>query len=122
MFQGVDLKPTMNANLDGPELTVESGETVFDKVPFAYPRAKPVFRRFDFRILPGKLTALVGPSGAGKTTIINLIARYYDVAGGSIAIDGQNIGKVRLTSLRDQIALVSQDVILFRAPIRDNIP
>src|SRR5262249_13608917 len=71
--------------------------------------------------LPGKLTALVGPSGAGKSTLIGLIERYYDVLAGAIIIDGQDIAKVRLTSLRDRIALVSQDVILFRASIRANI-
>ena len=121
MFDVLDLKPSMSANPEGPELKAEAGEIVFDKVTFAYARAKPVLRRLDLRILPGKRTALVGPSGAGKTTIINLIERYYDVAAGSITIDGQNIAGVRLASLRDQIALVSQDVILFRSSIRDNI-
>ena len=121
MFKILDTKPTMDANPDGPDLEAKAGEIVFEKVTFAYPRAKPVFRGFDLRLLPGKLTALVGPSGAGKTTIINLIERYYDVAAGRITIDGQDIAKVRLASLRDQIALVSQDVILFRASIRDNI-
>jgi len=121
MFKMLDLKPTMEVNADGPDLEAKAGEIVFEKVTFAYPPAKPVFRGFDLRLLPGKLTALVGPSGAGKTTIINLIERYYDVRAGRIVIDDQDIAKVRLASLRDQIALVSQDVVIFRASIRDNI-
>jgi len=70
---------------------------------------------------PGKVTALVGPSGGGKSTILNLILRLYEVEGGSIAIDGQNIADVSRRSLRNQLAYVGQDVFLFRGSVRENI-
>jgi ATP-binding cassette subfamily B protein len=121
MYTILDTKPPMETNPDGPDLKIDGGEIAFDKVNFAYLRGKPVLRNFDFRVAPGTVTALVGQSGGGKSTIINLIERFYDVSSGAVRIDGQDIARVKLASLREQTALVSQDVILFRASVRDNI-
>lgn len=121
MYQLLDTKPTMNTNPDGPDLKVAGGRVAFDKVDFAYRPDNPLFKGLDFVADAGQMTALVGPSGGGKSTIIALIERFYDVAGGAILVDGQDISKVRISSLRDQISLVSQDIVLFRDTIRENI-
>jgi ATP-binding cassette subfamily B protein len=121
MYKILDTKPTMDANLDGPDLEVRAGQVKFDSVSFGYRRGAPALRKLTLDAPAGQVTALVGPSGAGKSTIINLIERFYDVGSGLITIDGQDISKVRLASLRGQLSLVSQDTFLFRASIRDNI-
>ena len=121
MHELLDTKPTMQVNADGPDLAVSAGEIVFDKVDFAYSADAPLFRGLAFTAAGGKTTALVGPSGGGKTTMISLIERFFDVDGGRILIDGQDIAKVRLSSLHDQIALVSQDTVLFNDSVRENI-
>ncbi len=121
MYELLDTEPTMDVNPDGPDLTVSSGEIVFDKVDFAYPDRPSLFASFDFRAAGGKTTALVGPSGAGKSTLIALIERYYDIDGGRIRIDGQDIAAVKLASLRRNLALVTQDTVLFHDTVRENI-
>ncbi len=121
VYEILDTKITMDPNLDGPDLKVTEGDIQFKKVDFGYRKKASVLRHFDFRASPGKVTALVGPSGSGKSTIMNLIERFYDVSGGTITIDDQDISKVRLASLRDQIALVSQHTSIFRGTIRENI-
>ena len=88
---------------------------------FAYRPGEPVLRNMSFVAEPGRMTALVGPSGGGKSTILNLILRFYEVSGGVITIDGQDIATVSRRSLRSQISYVGQDVFLFRATIRENI-
>ena len=90
-------------------------------VQFAYRPGEKVIRSLSFLAEPGKVTALVGPSGGGKSTILNLILRFYEVDGGVIAIDGQNIAAVSRRSLRSQVAYVGQDVFLFRGTVRENI-
>jgi ATP-binding cassette subfamily B protein len=102
-------------------LRVETGRLEFSKVRFAYRAGEPVLRDLSFMAEPGKVTALVGPSGGGKSTILNLILRLYEADAGAILIDGQNIAAVSRQSLRRQIAYVGQDVFLFRGSIRDNI-
>ncbi|MEO8668417.1 MAG: ABC transporter ATP-binding protein [Bauldia sp.] len=121
MFELLDQKPSFDANPDGPDLVISTGEVVFDKVDFAYAGGSPLFRGLDFRAAGGRMTALVGPSGSGKSTIIALIERFYDVDGGHIAIDGQKTSKVKLDSLRRALSLVSQDTVLFRDTVRQNI-
>ena len=122
VFGMLDTKPSLSANEDGPELKIDRGEVVFEDVSFRYrAKAKMVLSDFNFRAEAGAVTALVGPSGGGKSTIINLIERFYDANRGRVLIDGQNVAEVRLTSLRDQVALVTQDTIVFRASIRENI-
>ena len=93
----------------------------FDDVHFAYRSDEAVLRGMSFVAEPGKLTALVGPSGGGKSTMFNLILRFYDVERGNIVIDGQDISQVSRRSLRQHIAYVGQDVFLFRGTIRENI-
>ena len=88
---------------------------------FAYRADEPVIRGMSFVAEPGRMTALVGPSGGGKSTVFNLILRFYETDGGAITIDGQDIADGRARSLRGQIAYVGQDVFLFRGTIRDNI-
>ncbi len=121
MYELLDTPPSIDIKQDGPELTVSKGEVVFDKVDFSYNATTQLFRGFDFTAAGGQTTALVGPSGAGKSTVIALIERFFDVDGGRVMIDGQNIAAVRLSSVRDHIALVSQDTVLFHDTIRENI-
>ncbi len=121
IYSILDTKPTLDANPDGPDLTVSRGDISFRNVTFTYRKKNPVLTDFSFNAAAGKVTALVGPSGSGKSTIISLIERYYDVNSGTIMIDGQDIAKVRLASLRDNLALVSQDTVIFEATVRENI-
>ena len=121
MYELLDTPPTIETNENGPELKIGTGEVVFDKADFAYSGASRLFQGFDFTAAGGQTTALVGPSGAGKSTVIALIERFFDVDGGRVLIDGQNIAEVKLSSVRDHIALVSQDISLFHDTIRENI-
>lgn len=121
VYRILDTKVTLDPNLDGPDIKVERGEVAFRNVAFAYRKKSQVLADFNFTAPAGKVTALVGPSGSGKSTIINLIERFYDVQSGTITIDDQDISKVRLASLRDNLALVSQDTVLFDGTIRENI-
>ena len=121
IYRILDTKPTLDPNLDGPDLKVEHGDVSFRNVNFNYRKKTAVLTDFNFNAPAGKVTALVGPSGSGKSTIISLIERYYDVQGGAITIDGQDIAKVRLASLRDNLALVSQDTVIFETTVRENI-
>ena len=110
-----------NANAGGPPLSVGEGRISFEDVGFAYHPGAPVVAGLDLVAEPSATTALVGPSGGGKSTILSLIQRFYDPERGAIRIDGIDIGSVDIRSLRDAIAFVSQDVFLFRGTIRDNI-
>jgi ATP-binding cassette, subfamily B, bacterial len=97
------------------------GEIEFDKVTFGYDSEAPVLKAVSFKIEPGQLVALVGPSGAGKTTIISLIPRFYDPIAGVIKIDGFDIRRLQQKSLRQHIAFVLQETLLFHAPLWNNI-
>jgi len=97
------------------------GRVRFNKVSFSYNQAGQVLRDIDFEIPPDKTVALVGLSGAGKTTIINLLTRFYEPTSGSITIDGYDIHDITMASLRAQIGLVTQDLILFNDTVRNNI-
>ena len=104
------------------DLRVEEGKIAFEDVSFEYPDDhNKVLRHLNLQIRPGENLALVGPSGGGKTTICNLIPRFYDVTGGSIRIDGQDIRGVTLKSLRKSVGIVQQDVYLFSGTVRENI-
>jgi ATP-binding cassette, subfamily B, bacterial len=103
------------------ELNVTRGEVVFDQVSFAYDDRKPVFDGLTLTIPAGQRVGLVGHSGAGKTTLITLLMRLYDVQRGTIRIDGQNIAEVAQASLRRSVGLIPQDVILFHRTLMDNI-
>ena len=106
---------------DLPALQVSRGRVVLENVRFAYRPGRDVIAGLDLIAEPDETTALVGPSGGGKSTILGLIQRFYAPDSGSVWIDGQDAGAVDLASLRDSIAFVSQDVFLFRGAIRDNI-
>ncbi len=109
------------AHENKPKLEVGAGRIDFEQARFSYRAGEPVLDGLDFTAKPNATTALVGPSGGGKSTIVSLIQRFYNAESGRILIDGQDIAGVELHSLRDRIAFVSQDVFLFRGTIRDNI-
>ena len=104
-----------------PPLVLSTARVEFRNVHFAYRPGEPVIRDMSFTAEPGRVTALVGPSGGGKSTVLNLILRFYEAERGGILIDGQNIAAVSRHSLRRQIGYVGQDVFLFRGSIRENI-
>jgi ATP-binding cassette subfamily B protein len=121
LFDVIDHPPTETPDEEKAPLKLSAGRVEFAKVQFAYRPGEKVIRNLSFVAEPGKLTALVGPSGGGKSTIFNLLLRFHEADVGGIIIDGQNIASVSRRSLRSQIAYVGQDVFLFRASIRDNI-
>ena len=106
---------------DAKPLKLNTGEIVFDHVSFAYNEGEPVLKDISLTVPAGKTVALVGPSGAGKSTMINLALRFFDPQKGRVLIDGQDVSKVTTHSLRDSIALVTQDPVLFDESIRTNI-
>ena len=97
------------------------GHVRFSGVAFAYSEERPVLSEVEFEAKPGELVALLGPTGSGKTTIVNLIPRFYDVTAGAVLLDGEDVRDLTLEGLRSQVAIVQQDVFLFAATIRDNI-
>jgi ATP-binding cassette, subfamily B, bacterial MsbA len=121
LFDVIDHPPTEVPDDDKLPLALSSARVEFANVQFAYRPGEKVIRNLSFVAEPGKVTALVGPSGGGKSTILNLILRFYEVDGGAIVIDGQNTADVSRRSLRSQVAYVGQDVFLFRGSVRDNI-
>jgi ATP-binding cassette subfamily B multidrug efflux pump len=106
---------------DATRLTVTRGEIRFERVGFSYGGARRVIEDFSLVIRPGEKIGLVGRSGAGKSTIVNLLLRFYDVEHGRILIDGQDIAHVRQDSLREQIGMVTQDTSLLHRSVRDNL-
>jgi len=97
------------------------GAIAFDRVTFSYDGQNPVLRDVSFRIEPGQVAAFAGPSGTGKTTVLSLMARFYDPDSGRVLVDGKDIRQFTLKSLRDQMSFVLQDTLLFHASIADNI-
>ena len=121
VFEILDTEETMHDEPDGRELPRVRGEVRFDRVSFAYEEGRPVLHEADIVAKPGDRIALVGATGAGKTTIINLLLRFYDASGGSVRIDGHDVRSVSQASLRRQIGLVLQEPFLFSGSIHDNI-
>jgi subfamily B ATP-binding cassette protein MsbA len=109
------------ADDERPALKVTDAHVAFDHVSFAYRAETTVLRDLSFSAESGRMTALVGPSGGGKSTILSLLLRFHDAESGAVLIDGQDIRSVQRRSLRRQIAYVGQDVFLFRGSVRDNI-
>lgn len=121
VFKAIDLEPTIVNVPHAPQLEVKKGQITLKDVCFSYTNGKAALQDISLEIPAGKRIALVGPSGSGKSTLLNLIPRFYDVTSGKIMIDGMDIRKVDLSSLRSHIALVSQEVILFDDTVRANI-
>ncbi|WP_018391260.1 ABC transporter ATP-binding protein [Ancylobacter sp. FA202] len=122
MLFGLLDRPATEADApETPELVVTGGCIAFEDVVFSYRESEPVLRGLSFIAEPGQTTALVGPSGGGKSTVMNLLERFYDVESGDVTIDGQRIDAVTRRSLRQAIGFVSQDVFLFTGTVRENI-
>ncbi len=121
IFEILDTEPGI-ADVDvAVEMPEIAGEVVFDHVSFSYDDKVKVLDDVSFTIKPGETIALVGPTGAGKTTIVNLISRFYEVTEGAVRIDGQDVREVTLESLRRQMGVMTQDNFLFSGTIRENI-
>ena len=123
VFELLDTQSILQEVPDATQLKVTSGEVEFKNITFAYPDEPDVqiIRDLNLHVNPGEMIALVGPTGAGKTTIINLIARFYDPVEGKVLIDGQDISKVTLTSLRSNIGVMTQDSFLFSSTVKENL-
>lgn len=123
VFEILDIPEDLQDKEHAVDLPVVEGEVIFDHVSFAYANAPEiqVLRDVSFQVKPGQTIALVGPTGAGKSTIVNLISRFYDVTAGTICIDGYDLRDVTLQSLRSQMGVMTQDNFLFAGTIRDNI-
>lgn len=121
IFEVLDIEPEIKDLEGAKELGPVAGYVTFQNVSFAYNPGKPVVADMSFEARPGELIAIVGPSGAGKTTVVNLIPRFYDPVAGSIRIDNIDIQAVTLQSLRAQVGIVPQETILFSGTIFQNI-
>jgi ATP-binding cassette subfamily B protein len=121
LFEVLDARSPVAEKPDAREMGRVRGHVRFDAVFFSYQARVPALKRVTIDAAPGQITAILGPPGSGKSTIVNLIPRFYDVTAGQITIDGQDIRDFTLQSLRRNIGIVQQDVYLFSATIRDNI-
>jgi ABC-type multidrug transport system fused ATPase/permease subunit len=121
IFEVLDAESAVKEKPDAEELQNVNGHIRFENVAFGYNRLSPILSEINIDARPGQIIALLGPTGSGKTTIVNLLPRFYDVSSGCITIDGKDIRDVSLTSLRQCMAIVQQEVFLFTGTIRDNI-
>jgi subfamily B ATP-binding cassette protein MsbA len=123
VFALLDLVPTVRDSATAVALPPARGRVTFERVSFRYGAddREPALSEVDLDIVPGESVALVGPSGAGKTTLVSLVLRFFDPTGGRISIDGHDVRDVTLASLRGQIGVVSQEAILFNRTVGDNI-
>ena len=121
VFDIMDQQPETDNGTVELDLSQVSGKVDFDRVNFGYNHDSLVLKDFTLNVKPGMKIALVGPTGAGKTTVVNLITRFYDINSGTITLDDINIEKIKKSSLRETIGIVLQDTVLFTGTIRDNI-
>jgi len=121
VFDVIDTEPEIKDDEGVTDMPAITGNVSFRNVGFAYEDEVPVLKDVNFDITPGETIALVGPTGAGKTTIVNLISRFYDVQSGKVLIDGNDVKKVSIHSLRSQLGIMTQDNYLFTGTIKDNI-
>ena len=118
----MSIEPDIKDKKDACEIKNVKGEISFNNVDFSYGKGEDkVLNNFSVDITPGEKLAIVGPSGAGKTTICNLIPRFYDVDSGSVTVDGIDVRDIKIKSLRENIGIVQQDVYLFSGTVKDNI-
>lgn len=120
LFELID-EPAEADDCGNPELLSPKGTVAFNSVAFSYNKERPFIRNFDFSAKPGKKTAIVGTTGCGKTTLINLLLRFYDVDGGSITVDGTDIRDITRESLRRNFGMVLQDTWIKHGTVRENI-
>jgi ATP-binding cassette subfamily B multidrug efflux pump len=121
VFEIIDTEPELADAPDAIPLDDVAGEVTFDHVNFSYVPGVPVIKDMSLTAQPGQTIALVGPTGAGKTTMVNLLTRFYDIDGGTIAVDGRDIRKTKKDSLRRQLGIVLQDTFLFSDTVMENI-
>jgi ATP-binding cassette, subfamily B, multidrug efflux pump len=121
IFEILDAESAVKEKPDAIELKDAKGEVVFDNVSFGYDSVSAVLRNVNIVAKPGEIIALLGPTGSGKSTVVNLLPRFYDVTGGAIRIDGHDIRDLTLASLRNAIGIVQQEIFLFIDTIRENI-
>jgi ATP-binding cassette subfamily B multidrug efflux pump len=121
VFEVMDEQPELTNTADAVALEDVAGEVIFDQVDFSYVPDVPVIKNMSLAARPGQTVALVGPTGAGKTTMVNLLTRFYDIDGGRITIDGQDIRELEKASLRRQLGIVLQDTFLFSESVMENI-
>jgi subfamily B ATP-binding cassette protein MsbA len=106
---------------DGLEPKTLAGDIEFDHIAFGYDPANPILTDLSLKIKPGQFVGIVGPTGSGKSTVVSLIPRFYDVQSGTVSVDGHDVRRYKLKPLRDQIGYVLQDTVLFRGTIFENI-
>lgn len=121
IFEILDTKPDLTDKETACEMPEITGAVSFRHVTFSYEKEKEVLKDVSFEIEPGQTVALIGPTGAGKSTIVNLICRFYDIQHGQVCIDGRDVKSVTIESLRSQMGIMTQDVFLFSGTIRENI-
>ncbi len=121
VFEVLDTEPDITDRPGTVDIAQSKGDIVFDDVSFSYIDNVPVLQNISFRAAPGEMVALVGPTGVGKTTVISLIARFYDPVSGRITLDGRDLKDISLSSLRNQISIVLQDIFLFNGTVAENI-
>lgn len=121
IFEMMDIEPEIQDSPEAFEMPPVKGEVVFQDVHFGYSENQPIFENLSFHVNPGETIALVGPTGAGKSTITNLISRFYDIQDGAIRVDGIDIRDVTIHSLRQQIGVMLQDTFIFSGTILENI-
>lgn len=121
IFEIIDTKANVKSAVDAPKMPMIKGNVQFKNVTFGYEEDVKVLKNVDFDVKSGETIALVGPTGAGKSTVVNLVSRFYDVDDGCILIDGTDIRSVQLDSLRTQMGIMTQDNYIFSGTIRENI-
>lgn len=121
IFEIIDTKAAVKSAVDAPKMPLIKGNVQFKNVTFGYEENVKVLKNVDFDVKSGETIALVGPTGAGKSTVVNLVSRFYDVDDGCILIDGTDIRSVQLDSLRTQMGIMTQDNYIFSGTIRENI-